>query len=86
MTASAMANYAGKYGQRDVSVEILLKDGKLFLKQGPSELPIRKIGDNRLSAAPPGNSRPMEFTLVPGTDGKAEYFHAGLRAARRISR
>jgi CubicO group peptidase (beta-lactamase class C family) len=51
MTAAEMANYAGKYGQREVSVEILLKDGKLSLKQGPNERPIRKIGENRFSAA-----------------------------------
>ena len=85
MTAAEMASYAGKYGQRDVSFEILLKDGKLFLKQGPNELPIRKIDEKRFSAAPPDNSRPMEFALVAGADGKAEYFHAGLRAAKRIS-
>ena len=86
MTAAEMASYAGKYGQRDVSFEILLKDGKLFLKQGPNELRIRKIDEKRFSTAPPDNSRPMEFALVAGADGKAEYFHAGLRAAKRISK
>lgn len=84
MTAAEMADYSGKYGQREVSVEILLKDRKLILKQESNELPIRKVGGNRFSAARPGNSTPMEFTLVPGADGKAEYFHAGLRAAKRI--
>jgi len=86
MTAAEMSSYAGKYGQREVSFEILLKDGKLFLKQGPNELRIRKIGENRFSAAPTDNSRSMEFALVAGADGKAEYFHTGLRAAKRISR
>jgi hypothetical protein len=81
MTAAEMANYAGKYGQREVSVEILLKDGKLFLKQGPTETPIRKVGENRFAAAALSSSTPMEFTLVPGADGKAEYFHAGLLCA-----
>ena len=86
MTAAEMSSYAGKYGQREVSFEILLKDGKLFLKQGPNEMRIRKIGENRFSAAPTDNSRSMEFALVAGADGKAEYFHTGLRAAKRISR
>jgi CubicO group peptidase (beta-lactamase class C family) len=86
MTASEIANCVGKYGQREVSYEILVKDGKLFLKQGPNELPISKVGENRFSATPPGDSRPMEFALVPGVDGKAEYFHAGLRAAKRIGK
>jgi len=86
MSAAEMSSYEGKYGQRDVSFEILLKDGKLFLKQGPNEMRIRKIGENRFSAAPLDNSRPMEFALVLGADGKAEYFHTGLRAAKRISK
>jgi hypothetical protein len=86
MPAAEMSSYAGKYGQRDVSFEILLKDGKLFLKQGPNEMRIRKIGENHFSAAPPDNSRPMEFALVSGADGKTEYFHTGLRAAKRISK
>jgi CubicO group peptidase (beta-lactamase class C family) len=84
MTTAEMANYTGKYGQRDVSVEILMKDGKLFLKQGPSEILVRKIGENRFEAIGPGNTAPMEFALVPGVDGKAEYFQGGLRSARRI--
>jgi CubicO group peptidase (beta-lactamase class C family) len=86
MSAAEMASYAGKYGQREVSFEIILKDGKLFLKQVSSDLPIRKIGDNRFVAASPDRSRRMEFALVPGEGGKAEYLHAGLRAARRMSK
>jgi CubicO group peptidase (beta-lactamase class C family) len=86
MTAAEMANYVGKYGQREVSVEILLKDGKLILKQGADELAIARIGENRFAASRPTDSRTMEFALVLGPDGKAEYFHNGLRAARRISK
>ena len=81
MSASEMANYVGKYGQRDVSFEILLRDEKLFLKQGQNEQPITKVGETRFSAVSLG-----EFALVPGTDGKAEYFHFGLRAAKRIGK
>lgn len=84
MSGSEMANYVGKYGQREVSFEILLRDGKLYLRQGPNEFPISKVGENRFSATPPGNSRPMEFALVPGANGKVEYLHFGLRAAKRL--
>lgn len=84
MSASEMSMYAGRYGQREVSFEILLRKGKLFLKQGASELPISRIGENRFAAASPGNSRPMEFVLVPGADGRPEYLHVGLRAAKRF--
>ena len=82
MNSAEMANYSGRYGQREVTFEIVLKDGKLFLKQGPREQPIRKIGENRFAAGTPGGS--TEFVLVPGNDGKAAYFHSGLRASRRI--
>lgn len=86
MTAEEMSNYVGRYGQREVIVEILLKDGKLFLKQGQSERPIRKIGENRFAATSAADSRGMEFALVSGADGRAEYFQGGLRAARRMSK
>lgn len=85
MTAAEMANYAGKYGQREVSVEIAVKEGKLILKQGSSERPIRKTGESRFAAGAPG-ATPTEFVLVPGADGKAEFFQGGLRAAKRFNR
>ena len=81
-----MAGYVGKYGQRSVSYEIVLKDGKLFLKQGENEVPITKVDDNRFAATLPGSLRPMQFSLVSGADGKVEYLHAGLRASRRIAK
>ena len=84
MSASEMANYVGKYGQRDVGFEIFIRDGKLFMKQGSSELAISKVGDNRFTAVASGSSNPMNFVLVPGADGRIEYLHAGLRAAKRM--
>jgi CubicO group peptidase (beta-lactamase class C family) len=86
MTAEEIANYVGRYGQRELIVEILLKDGRPFLKQGPNERPIRKIAENRFVATSAADSRGTEFALVSGADGKAEYFHTGLRAARRMSK
>ena len=85
MTPAEMANYIGQYGQREVIVEILLKNERLLLKQGQSERPIRKIGENRFAAEAPG-STPTEFALVPGADGKAEFFQGGLRSAVRIGK
>src|SRR3989442_12764136 len=43
MSESEIAGYVGKYGQRSVSHEIILKDGKLFLKQVENEVPITKV-------------------------------------------
>ena len=81
MTAAEMANCAGKF----LNLEILARNGKLFLKQGTNERPIRKIGENLFSARGPGDASPFVFALVPGADGKAEYFYAGLRASKRAT-
>jgi CubicO group peptidase (beta-lactamase class C family) len=86
MSESEMAGYVGKYGQRSTSYEILVKDGKLFLKQGETEVLITKVGNNLFAATLPSNQRPMQFALVLGADGKSEYFHAGLRASKRIDK
>src|SRR6185503_17200810 len=56
MTPAEMANYIGQYGQREVIVEIILKNGKLVLKQGQSERPIRKISENRFAAEARGST------------------------------
>jgi beta-lactamase family protein len=84
MTATEMANYVGRYGQREVGFEIFVRDGKLFLKQGTNEQAVTKVGENRFTAVASGSSNPMTFVLIPGADGKIEYFHAGLRAAKRM--
>jgi len=84
MTASEMAGYAGKYGQREASVEIFVKDGKLFLRQGRNDLPVRKVGENRFVASAAGSDAALEFALVFGVDGQAQYFQGGLRSAIRI--
>lgn len=86
MSESEMASYVGRYGQRSANYEILVKDGKLFLKQGENEVPITKVGEKLFAATLPGDPRPIQFALAPGADGKVEYFHAGLRASRRIGK
>jgi CubicO group peptidase (beta-lactamase class C family) len=85
VTEAEMANYAGTYSQAGVSLEILIKDGKLFFKQGPAQLPMAKVGENRFTVARPGAPRPLELVIVPGADGKAEYLHFGLRAVKKVS-
>ena len=84
MTPAEMANYIGQYGQREIIVEILLKNGKLVLKQGQSERMIRKIGENRFAAGASGST--TEFVLVPGADGKTEFFQGGLRSAVKMGK
>jgi CubicO group peptidase (beta-lactamase class C family) len=84
MSASEMADYVGRYGQREVSFEILVRNGQLVLKQGSNESVISKVGANRFTAVQPGSSNSQNFVLLPGPDGKIEYLHAGLRAAKRM--
>jgi len=84
MSVSEMNKCVGKYGQRDATAEILVRDGKLVLKIGGSELPVRKIGDNRFAAGPSATNQTVEFALVPDSSGKIEYFQSGLRSQKRI--
>lgn len=91
MTAAEMANCVGKF----LNMEIRLKDGKLFLKaseillkdgkakQRSRDFPIRKIGENLFSAGAPGSAS-FQFALVPGADGKAEYYHSYFGATKII--
>jgi CubicO group peptidase (beta-lactamase class C family) len=79
--AAWVGTYVQPPGQE---LEIVLKDGRLFLRRGTSELPIRKTGENRISVAPPGASRGQQFFIVRGKDGKTLYLYAGGRAARKI--
>jgi CubicO group peptidase (beta-lactamase class C family) len=84
MSASEMNKCVGKFGQREVTAEILVRDGRLVLKMGGSELPVRKIGDNRFAAGPSATNQTVEFALVPDSSGKIEYFQSGLRSQKRL--
>jgi len=85
MTAEEMRRYAGAYSQTGkAAVELLIQEGKLVIRQGASTLPVIKLGDRRFGSVRPGTARPQEFFLVPGADGRAEYFCRGSRAYKRL--
>ena len=50
-------------------------------RQGNAEGLISKTGEQVFSIAMPNGS--SRFALVPGSDGKAEYVHMGLRSMKR---
>ncbi|MGH9937246.1 MAG: hypothetical protein ACREAM_13450, partial [Blastocatellia bacterium] len=77
-----MAGYIGVYGDQPNRVEIAIKDGKLFLKVMGREAQVSKLGELRFLATLP--SRTVEFALVPGADGKAEFLHVGGRTHRKV--
>jgi CubicO group peptidase (beta-lactamase class C family) len=81
MDAAEMARYTGVYVHQPQRFELFIKGGKLFGKQGNTEGEVKKVGDMKFSIATPG--RPQSFALVAGPDGRAEYLHFSLRAAKR---
>lgn len=77
MTEDEMKKYVGKFGDGANALEIMLQDGKLMGKRGSALTPITKLSEERFA------SSGMEFALVLGADGNAEFLHAGGRTMRR---
>jgi CubicO group peptidase (beta-lactamase class C family) len=85
MTTAEMGRYVGAYSQTTApSVELLIQDGKLVIRERGSTLPVIKLGERRFGVVRPGAARPQEFFLVPGVDGRIEYFFRGGRALKRL--
>jgi CubicO group peptidase (beta-lactamase class C family) len=85
MTEAEMKRYAGRYSQaKEVGAELLVEDGKLLLRQGGTTLPVIKLGAGRFAIIPAGQTRPQEFWLLLGDDGRAEFLYRGTRALRRL--
>jgi hypothetical protein len=84
MTEREMANYAGVYSNPSNTIEIFIRDGKLFAKTSGEELPLKKISDYRFATVPRRAFLTQEFVLVPGADGKVGYRHRGLRAWKKV--
>jgi hypothetical protein len=79
-----ISDCVGKYANKPQSAEILVKEGKLILKQQDGAFPITKIGDYRFSITKPSESGAEEFVLVRGGDGKGEYLHIGRHALKKV--
>jgi CubicO group peptidase (beta-lactamase class C family) len=78
-----MSRLAGTYVNR-WPVELTSRDGRLFLRQFGSELPVTKVGENRFSVTPPGAARGQEFLVVDGADGRPAYLQMALWVFRRV--
>lgn len=82
MNDAERARYVGTYTNNPhyLSVEILQKDGSLFLRQiGAHDMtPIVKVGNNRFSSG--GD----EFVLIPGQDNKVEFLYIVGHAFKRV--
>ncbi|HYJ45080.1 MAG TPA: serine hydrolase domain-containing protein [Pyrinomonadaceae bacterium] len=81
LTTTDLNSFAGKYTNGPQVWEILVKEGKLYLKDSDSEYALSKTGEARLSF---GDSLENDVVLVPGADGRIEYIFTGLYSARRV--
>jgi CubicO group peptidase (beta-lactamase class C family) len=84
MTEAEMTRYSGVYGDAPNRIEIMLRQGRLYLKRGSQEGLVKKIGDSRFSAMIQGEAAPLEFAIVTGPDGKAEFLQMGMRAMKKV--
>ena len=75
LTAQERGRYVGVYSQGPRSMEIVAKDGKLFLKQGQRETELPPTGELRLGS----------YYFVAAPDGRIEYLHSGGRSWKKIS-
>lgn len=81
MSDEEMRSYLGTYSNEN-TVEIVLKEHQLFLREGKSELPITKLKEHVFSAGWPGSTQP--FALVAGANGRTEFLHRAGRALKRM--
>jgi CubicO group peptidase (beta-lactamase class C family) len=80
LTPADMNAYAGTYSQGPRTMDLLIRDGKLMLKQSNRETPLVKFGDQEI-----GTDSGARWVVVRGTSGAVEYLHAGSRSWRKIN-
>jgi CubicO group peptidase (beta-lactamase class C family) len=82
MTDAEMKSYVGIYQNAPdyLRLELLVKDGKLLLKQVGQEAtsPVAKVGDSVLTAGG------QEFVLIKGSDGSVRHLHIAGHALRKL--
>jgi len=76
--AADVQAFAGVYSQGGRRIELVARDGTLFLKNGTTETAVMKTDDLELRA---GATR---IVVVKGPTGSVDYLHSGGRSWRRI--
>jgi CubicO group peptidase (beta-lactamase class C family) len=82
MTEVEMKSYVGTYANR-WSMDIFIRDGKLFLRRFGAELPVTKIGNNSFSVSPAPNAPPQEFTIDSDASNQVEALRMFLWAFKK---
>lgn len=76
--AAAVNAYAGTYSQGPRTIELLVRDGKLILRQNNREQSLAFSGEGLLAE---GGGR---WIVVRSATGAIEYLHAGSRSWRKV--
>lgn len=79
LTAADMHAFAGTYSQGPRTMEVLIRDGRLLLKQDDRETPLVRFGGQEIGSESGGR-----WVVVRNASGAVEYLHAGSRSWRKI--
>jgi CubicO group peptidase (beta-lactamase class C family) len=79
IAAADMQAYVGTYSQGPRTMDVLIRDGKLMLKQTTRETPLVKFGDTEIAT-----ESGARWVVVRGANGAIEYLHAGSRSWRKV--
>ena len=85
VTVKEMEDVAGSYSHAPQTWEVLIKDGKLYVKidagEPGNEHPLTKSGERKFTF---GANNENELVFVPGKTGKIEYLFTELYAAKKV--
>ena len=85
MTDQEMASYVGIYRNR-WNVELVMREGKLFLKRFGLELQVVKIGDHLFSLRPADGSKADHIMIYPESNDDPGYLQMFIWAFRKEAR
>ncbi|HJU44549.1 MAG TPA: serine hydrolase domain-containing protein [Vicinamibacterales bacterium] len=74
-----MHAYVGTYSQGARTMDVLIRDGKLMLKQNNRETPLMKFSETEIAT-----ESGARWVVVRNTNGAVEYLHAGSRSWRKV--
>ena len=84
MSESEMTKYVGTYEQPNrFRIEVLFRDGGLFIKEFNNEMPLIRIGENRFSFKFPQADKAQEIYIKVRKDGRPLFIHQYVWAFKR---
>ena len=77
VTPAEAKQIAGVHQNGGQRIEVLVREGRLYVKLANREVEFVRHGENQFSGG-------TEFTVVHGADGAVRCLHSGLRAFARV--